>query len=192
MTQNFVQKLVSFCFLFSVLSVFGQGEFRLVRKDRKSDINYLTFKNLNSFSPNFEEISKAFEPVEGEFTVYTFIKEFLGESIQLDEDAPDSLELTHDIIVLKTDRNNMILDAFLYRMEWAEPPFQFMLWRSFPEGANEEPVMPQMKNNLKVSELYFLNEYEMYCHLQFDEETEDLDKYKRRIPAWVKDDILKF
>lgn len=73
-------------------------------------------------------------------------------------------------------QKNIILDGFYYRLEWAEIPSQFMLFRSFV--MNKELI-----DNMKVEELEFINEYEMYNN-QTVEELRKLD--------WCNNDSIKF
>jgi hypothetical protein len=125
-----------------------------------------------------------FEPIKGQFDVYLFIKEFTGTSIQfLDSINPDTIVTFHDLIILKTTNNNEIIDAFYYRLEWAEVPSQSMLFRSFCD-----PI--ELSDNLDVAKLNFLNEYEIYSNSEFSEK-EDLIEVRPRILKFTEFDILK-
>ncbi|SEG21181.1 hypothetical protein SAMN05421847_1752 [Halpernia humi] len=144
--------------------------FKLIEKKESSEINYLTIKNINSLNHGLDSMKVYFKPVKGQYTTYTFVKEFDG--IKSDDFNKTKL---HDIVILKTDSLNNILDGFYYRLDWAEVPSQFMIFRSFAKNL-------KLKDNLNISELEFYNEYEMYSN-----QTED----ELRKPTWCENDILK-
>lgn len=162
----------------------AQGEFKLFKKYKHSDINYLTIKNINSLDHGYSEMLGHFKPVKGQFDVYIFIKEFNGTSIlYMDSENPDTLVKFHDIIILKTNEKKQIIDAFFYRLEWAEVPSQLMLFRSFTE-----PIA--LADSLSVKKLNFLNEYEMFSNAEFSE-NEDVNEYGQRKLKFIESDILK-
>jgi hypothetical protein len=138
--------VVIFVFLFST-TIFAQGEFKLIKKAENADINYLTAKRAYG---NLQD----FQPVKGQYTVYLFMKEFEGVAKDI------GIMKFHDLIILKTDKNNIILDGYYYRLEWGEGP---MIFRTYTENI-------KLENNLKVSELEFDNECddEMIKSIFFD------------------------
>ena len=134
--------------------------YNLVSVKKNSDINYLTIKNINSFSAVYNEIFEAFKPIKGTFTVYTFIKEFEGTSKQyFESENPDTLIKLHNIIIVKTNEKGEILDAFHYLMENCEVPGQPHLFRTF---AIEKNIM-DIKT---LADLEFMLEYEVYSNCQ--------------------------
>lgn len=170
---------ILFSFLLFVISnqVLAQNEFNLLSVHKKSEINYLTIKNINNFPVKYDSLMEGFKPVKGEFTVYLFMKTFKGLSVRYSEDEnSETLVDFHDLIVLKTNSKSEILDGFYYRLEWAEPPNQYMLFRSFAEKVI-------LKDDLPLSDLNFLNEYEIHCGGCM-EEIREMDFFKT--------DILKF
>lgn len=168
----------------SYVPVLGQNEFKLHVTYKRSDINYLTIKNINKLEHGYDAMLQHFEPVKGQYTVYIFLKESKGTSILLsDSENPDSLVVFHDMIVLKTNRENEILDGFFFRLEWAEVPGQFMIFRSFCE-----PM--QLVDNLNVSALNFLNEYEIYSGGEIPEYYYT-NEYGQRILEFFETDVLK-
>ncbi len=178
-------RIVLLILLTTSLQSFAQGEFKLLSKHKKSDINYLTIKNINQFYPAYDSMITAFQPVKGEYTVYIFVKEFLGESVlSVESDHPDTLVPFHDLIVLKTKSDQRILDAYYYRLEWVEPPGQFMVFRSSADSL-------YLVDNLPVSNFRFLNEYEFFCPNTW-EDMYETDEYGRRIPENLENDLLKF
>lgn len=176
---------LTICFCAFSNTLFAQGEFRLLSKHKKSDINYVNLKHINQFIPDYDTIIDAFQPVKGQYIVYLFVKEFLGESIEfMDSEHPDTLVPFHDLIVLKTNSDQLILDAFYYRAEWAEPPNQFMLFRASADAIYLEDQLP-------IPKLCFLNEYEFFSP-DLWEGMYDLDEHGRRILSDLEKDILKF
>lgn len=162
----------------------AQGEFKLFKKYKHSDINYLTIKNINSLDHGYSEMLGHFKPVKGQFDVYIFIKEFKGTSIEyMDSENPDTLVTFHDLIILKTNGKKQIVDAFFYRLEWAEVPSQFMLFRSFSD-------LITLTDSLVVKRLNFLNEYEIYSNSGFLE-NDDVNEYGQRTLKFIELDILK-
>ena len=66
--------------------------------------NYLTIKNINSFSAVYNDIFEAFKPIKGTFIVYTFIKEFEGTSKQyFESENLDTLIPKNAIVLDATD-----------------------------------------------------------------------------------------
>lgn len=174
---------IAFLLLF-VNQVNAQGEFKLIKKCKHSDINYLTIKNINRLDHGYNEMLEHFEPIKGQFDVYLFIKEFTGPSIQfLNSINPDTIVTFHDLIILKTTNKNEIIDAFYYRLEWSEVPSQSMLFRSFCE-----PI--KLSDNLDVTKLNFLNEFEIYSNSEFSE-IEDLNVDGQRMLKFIEFDTLK-
>jgi hypothetical protein len=163
----------------------SQGEFKLYKKYKNADINYLTVKNINSLEHGYNAMIKFFEPVKGEFNVYIFIKEFKGIPLYFMEiNNPDSLETFHDMIILKTNKKNEIVDGFYYRLEWAEVPSQFLLFRTFCD-----PI--QLIDNLIVGELKLLNEYEIYTNHEITG-NDNTNEFGQRILKYIQLDKLKF
>ncbi len=101
--------------------------YELVLKKNNADINYELFKKFKSIEDfedyenydDFKEkvLKKAFYPINGNFTTYTFISEFQGLSF-------DGTQKTfHDYLILKIDpKTQLIIDGYQYTLEWAEPP----------------------------------------------------------------------
>ena len=168
-----MKQILTFFILLTFTICYSQNEssnFKLIEKKENSDINYLTIKNINSLAHGYKPMLESFKPIKGEFTTYIFIKEF-------DEISKyNGNQKFHDLIILKTNTENVILDGFYYRLEWVEVPSQSMIFRVFAENI-------ELKNSLEVLELNFLNEYEMYNN-QTNEELRKL--------TWCENDKLEF
>jgi len=166
------------------IPLFGNGVFNLISKNTKSDINYLTIKNINSFVHGCDSMIEYFKPVKGEYNVYIFIKEFEGMSKREIDSITNACETYHDLIILKTNNQNLILDGFYYRLEWAEPPSQFMLFRSFCNDI-------KLTDRMLIKQLDFLNEYEMYFSIYEDSGIYETNEFGQRILKFLENDILK-
>jgi hypothetical protein len=104
--------------VWSTLTFAQDKTYVLTKKTENADINYELFKTFNDFEIYKNDgLKRAFEPVEGEFTTYTFISEDKGLSFDGTE------KLFHDYLILKVDpKTNEIIDGYQYTLEWAEPP----------------------------------------------------------------------
>ena len=145
--------ITGFMIMLSFMSI--SQYYNLVSVKKRADINYLTIKNINSFSPVYNDIFEAFKPIKWTYTVYTFINEFEGTSkLYEGSENSDTLINFHNILIVKTNEKGEILDAFHYLMEWAEIPCQSNLFRTF---AIEKNIM-DIKT---LADLEFMLEYEV-------------------------------
>src|SRR5688572_29251993 len=123
-----------FCLLLLQESVNAQKEYRLFEKLDSADFNYGSLYSIDTFPGR----RKAFLPVKGAFTVYTFIAAYKGVSHRDEQEYE-----FHDILIIKTDKDNLIKDAFQYTLEWTEMPVSYDLHKSRSSGlvlANEFSV----------------------------------------------------
>ncbi|MFN7116311.1 MAG: alpha/beta hydrolase [Saprospiraceae bacterium] len=90
--------------------------YKLITKTEQADINYEAIQNLDDpENEYFAQKEKAFSPVKGKFTVYLFKASFPGFSFK-----GDGYYIFHDVLLIKTDANNNIVDALQYTLEWTE------------------------------------------------------------------------
>jgi len=177
--------LIVALFLSIVKVSVAQGVFHLHSKSEKADINYVTIKNINSLDHGYDAMLGHFKPVSGEFTVYIFLKEFKGTSIEyMESNNPDTLVPFHDMIILKTNAQDVIVDGYYYRLEWAEVPSQFMLFRSYCNAV-------KLTDELSVRSLNFLNEYELYNQTEGYSGMYETNEFGQRILQFLVDDIIK-
>lgn len=165
--------ILTLLILFLFNFCFAQDEstsFKLIQKADSTDINYLTIKNINSLPHSYESMLQNFKPIKGEYTTYLFIKEFEDETKYFGK------QKLHDLVIIKTNSNNIIIDGYFYRLEWSEVPSQSMIFRSFANNV-------ELKNNISVLDLEFYNEFEMY-----NNQTED----ELRRLTWCEKDKLEF
>ena len=101
-------------------------EYKLEATSERSDFNYKAFEHFDTLSPL--QIRNVFNPIKGLFTVYTFIAKYSGVSVTNNEKE------FHDILIIKTNEENEIVDAYQYTLEWAEPPLSIDLYKPTRKG----------------------------------------------------------
>jgi hypothetical protein len=105
--------------------------YRLKKQTKNSDFNYSKLKDIASNitgAVNLKNVLPIFEPIDGKYQYYQFIATFKGEAYNAD--GPTLIKVFHDILIIKTDSKNKIIDAYQYTAEWREMPFQYDLYRS--------------------------------------------------------------
>lgn len=98
--------------------------YKLLDSTESADINVRRLLNLESYSPGLDMLNTAFKPTKGKYKIYRFLATYEGLSPR------DSIEVFHDVILIKVDKSGKILKAFQYTLEWAEPPFEYDLFVS--------------------------------------------------------------
>ncbi|WP_457128402.1 hypothetical protein [Mucilaginibacter sp. HD30] len=112
---------------FALLKFGANGQikvYKIVDRIENADIDYKKLDHLNSLGAGYHLLDKAFKPQKGRFTVYRFICTFKGLSHETEKQ-----KVFHDLIILKTDKKNNIVDGYQYTLEWVEVPFTFDLYR---------------------------------------------------------------
>ncbi len=105
--------------------------YKLKKKTINSDFDYLKLEDIDGNikdTLNLKSLMPIFEPINGQFTFYQFLATFKGEAYN--GDGPTLIKDFHDILIIKTDNKNKVIDAYQYTLEWAEPPLQFDLYKS--------------------------------------------------------------
>jgi hypothetical protein len=156
-----------FLFLGLSVSCVAQSKkqvYKLKSVIQNADFDYEKLQNFDAIS----EIQEAFKPVKnGEYTVYTFIATFKGlgiwppeeDNYKVDKDGyriltkgeikqMNKLETFHDILIVKTNSKNEIIDAYHYTLEWAEPELSYDLFRSTTKNQ-------KLTNGLSIDKLKF-------------------------------------
>lgn len=125
----------------------------LTKHVANSDFNYAKLKSIDdniNGRRDMESLMPIFEPVRGSFHYYQFLASFIGEGHS--DGGPRELEEFHDILIIKTDSNNKIIDAYQYTLEWAEPPLQYDLFESTAQDI-------RLTNGLSLGSLKFERAY---------------------------------
>ncbi|MDO5640561.1 MAG: hypothetical protein Q4G28_11915 [Neisseria sp.] len=121
----------------------------LKKHTENSDFNYSKLDDIDGNTmdtPNASSLMPVFEPISGRYQYYQFLSTFVGQAFNVDE-APLFKEF-HDILIIKTDHENKIIDAYHYTLEWAEPPLQYDLFKSSAKNV-------YLTNNLDINQLKF-------------------------------------
>ena len=88
-----------------------------------------------------------FRPTKGDHKVLVFMAPLWGVG------ADERQKIFHDLLILKTDANNTILDGFQYTLEYAELPFSYDLFRVKSKGI-------KLEKGLKLSHIEFRSLYD--------------------------------
>jgi hypothetical protein len=143
-------------FILSIITIESFTQTRIYKLKsivNNADFNYNKLENFDAIL----NVRSAFIPVKkGQYKVYTFIATFKDFGLWLPDEkkmsdslVKDSLDVNgyiiltkeeerrlnqketfHDILIVKTNSQNIILDAFQYTLEWGEPPMSYDLYRS--------------------------------------------------------------
>jgi hypothetical protein len=82
--------------------------------------------------------------------ITNFIATFKGEGYNFG-DAPIVKDF-HDILIIKTDNENNILDCYHYTIEWAEIPLQYDVFKGSTKNV-------KLTDSLEISKLKLLRTY---------------------------------
>lgn len=107
---------------------------------QKSDINYSMISKLDSFPIGRVKLKNEFYPVSGDYTVLRFLSFSYGQGME------SSFE-TNNVLILKIDENQRLIDGYLYCLQWAEVPVSQALFRI-------ENNKIKIKNKQSVSSLF--------------------------------------
>ena len=105
--------------------------YKLKKQANHSDFDYSKLDDIDNSFGLFKKPKKiitAFEPINGKYNYYQFIATFKGQSYN--DAGPTLIKEFHDILIIKTDSKNKIIDAYQYTLEWSEPPFQYDVYKS--------------------------------------------------------------
>ena len=133
----------------------------LKKKSINSDFDYSKLDDIDATYGLFFKPKKtisAFEPVSGKYIYYQFIATFRGSSYN--DGAPTTIKDFHDILIIKTNEKNKIIDAYQYTLEWSEPPFQYDLWKTSVKNL-------KLKNNLLLEDLKLIRTYNWRNNKEF-------------------------
>ncbi|TKC09688.1 hypothetical protein [Pedobacter frigoris] len=138
-------------------SATGLGEpfkFFLKKHVKNADFNN---SKLGSIDDNIENertlknLMPIFDAVPGKFNYYQFIATFKGDAYNYG--GPLLVKEFHDILIIKTNNDNKIIDSYWYTLEWAEVPLQYDLFRSSVKNL-------KLSEGLSTTQLKFKREYD--------------------------------
>jgi hypothetical protein len=125
----------------------------LQKETENSDFNYAKLDDIDGNKMdtlNVRNLMPVFAPVSGQYKYYQFLSTFVGEAYY--SDGPPLFRDFHDILIIKTDNENKIIDAYQYTLEWAEPPLQYDVFKSSIKNIS-------LTNNLDINQLKFKRTY---------------------------------
>jgi len=109
-----------------------------------ADLDAKAIENYKKRYPEWSdtgEVLKLFKPVKGKYKVIFFVAADYGIS-----HSDEKEHIFHQLLILKVDKNNEIIDGLQYVLEWAEPPFAYRLCRIANSGI-------KLQKELQVSQL---------------------------------------
>jgi len=104
-------------------------EYILKKKSINSDFDYSKLDNIDNYKK-----AESFEPINGRYTYYQFISTFKGQAYVAPGDSGDRIKIFHDILIIKTNENDEVVDAYQFTLEWAEKPYQYEVYKSNVEN----------------------------------------------------------
>ena len=134
-----------------------QKIYLLKKQTTNSDFDYSKLNNIDhniEGHRNIENLIPIFEPIGGQFNYFRFIATFKDEAYN-GGDGPILIKDSHDILILKTNNENKIIDAYQYTLEWAEPPSNYDLFKSSAKNL-------ALTDNLDISTLKFIRTGNLY------------------------------
>ena len=132
--------------------------YRLKKQTINSDFNYSKLSNIDRNKCDAHgkrNLMPVFEPVEGRYNYYQFIATSKGYAYN-GGDGPILTEDFHDILIIKTNNENKVVDAYQYTLEWAEPPLEYDLFKSSVKGTMLKDGLSV--DRLKLSRIGYWNE----------------------------------
>jgi hypothetical protein len=137
-----------------IITELNEPQIYILKKQiEKADFNYAKLDSIDAIEIdmyNVKNVMTIFEPVSGQYKYFQFISTFIGQAYSYDE--PPLNKKFHDILIIKTDKNKNIIDAYQYTLEWVEPPFQYDMFKSTVNGIT-------LTNNMDIAQLKFMRTY---------------------------------
>ncbi len=119
--------------------------YKLKKQTVNSDFDYSKLESIDASlgdTINTMRVMSVFDPVNGKYSYFQFIATFKGEAYNIP--GPILIKAFHDILIVKTDSHNVILDAYQYTLEWSELPCQYDVFKSSVRGLI-------LKHNMDIS-----------------------------------------
>ena len=140
-----MKKIILFIFTLSVLSSCIRYDekclpYYLYSVTQNSDINYDMISKIDSFPMGKAKLNNEFYPVSGNYTVARFLSFSYGNGME------SSFE-TNNVLILKIDKDQRIVDGYLYCLQWAEMPVSTALLRISNNNV-------KIKNKRSISSLF--------------------------------------
>jgi len=133
-----MKKIILFCILAVAIPSLSMGSvvdiYHLTEVKPNSDIDQKFVDNIDRVSLPFPKDSSFqigdIPTVRGKYTIYKFINAFEGM-------GTFGEKIFHRLLVIKTDKNRKIIDAYLHTLEWIDSP-SINLYRLTAKGLDLE------------------------------------------------------
>lgn len=122
----------------------------LKKQTENSEFNYSKLDDIDvnkMDTLNIRNLMPVFEPVNGQFKYSQFLSTFVGQAYN--DDGPALFKDFHDILIIKTDNKNKIIDAYHYTLKWTERPLQYDIFKSSAKNI-------YLTNSMDINQLKFI------------------------------------
>ena len=129
--------------------------YHIVNVHDHANFNYQLINEYKSSQSKWgdrENVIEIFRPVNGQYRVIQFMAAFWGRG------KDEKKKIFHEILIVKVDHNNIILDSLQYTLEWGELPQIYDIYYLKSKDA-------KLTKNLDLSKLQFgslIDEFESY------------------------------
>ncbi|HCL57619.1 MAG TPA: hypothetical protein DHW82_11510 [Spirochaetia bacterium] len=146
----------SILYLFILFGILGMASvlnakmiYQLVSVKEKSDFDSQFFEKIDQIEVPYPKDGNfqigTFKLKKGKYTIYEFIAPFISSF----HDEPNREVIFHNILMIKVDKNQKIVDAWHYTMEWQDVP-SIRLFRMQVQNLS-------LKRLLQIEEFEFVN-----------------------------------
>jgi len=125
----------------------------LVTNKINGDFNY---KLLDNFEQAFSGLIKEnnsreliFNPINGKYHYYKFVAAYKARSIAPNSDPAKPEQTFHNILIIKTDDYQNIVDGYHFVLEWSEKPLSYLLFKIKSTGLTLQEGLSLKQLNLK-------------------------------------------
>ena len=98
--------------------------YKLIDSSKASDINYEAIISMKKQNPGVKLLDHVFNTLKGKYKVYRFMASYTGISGMSNEEKE-----FHDIIIVKTNEANKVIDAYMYNLDFSDPPSMNAIYR---------------------------------------------------------------
>ena len=162
--------IIAFWAMFLYSQGYVEPEYNLLDKFENADLNYLAIDSINLIDKGISMLETVFKVVPGNYTVYRFMTSDRG--IIFDEYVSDM----NNLIILKVDSSNHIIDGYQYFLQNPEMPSSCKLYK--------------LTKKLKIKSKIKINEFKFKKIIDINDEVFEICK---DIPLFLKDNrFLEF
>lgn len=115
-----------FTILFILVSCVKYDEnclpYYLYSVSQNSDINYDMISQIDTLPYGRVKLKNEFYPIKGNYTVARFLSFSYGYGHECQAES-------NSLLILKVDSNHVVVDGFIYPLQWAEVPAKCELYR---------------------------------------------------------------